>query len=220
MRPLYKARAGGTSRSRCLCRWVDLGKIEELPAFRKRAVHERPPARLFSRLASGLEGRDPQGIEDHAADAAGRERQSSRSRRPRLIGDRPRHRAARPRPPAQADLQDRCRAAANRGQHLRLLRGDRRADLAEAARSPPDRNAVGRGAGAPREARKGLPRRVALTTVYAPHGEERGTRVSNHEAASLHPSRRLLAQAPPATTAMPLRGDEGLRAAAGPVAST
>ena len=50
------------------------------------------------------------GSEDDAAAAAGRERQSSRSRRPRLVRDRPRHRAARPRPPAQADLQDRRRA--------------------------------------------------------------------------------------------------------------
>ena len=48
----------------------------------------------------------------------------------------------------------------HRRQHLRLLRGDRRADLAEAARSAPDRDAVGRGAGAPREAREGLSRRV------------------------------------------------------------
>src|SRR5207302_3884972 len=65
------------------------------------------------------------------------------------------------------DLQDRFGAAADRGQHLRLLRGDRRADLAEAARSPPDRNAVGRGAGAPREARKGLPRRVGSISGQA-----------------------------------------------------
>src|SRR5947207_11095587 len=141
-------------------RWAGLGKVEELSTLRKRAFHERPPARLFSRQAAGVEGRNPQGIADHAANLAGRERQPSRSRRPRLLGDRPRDRAARPRPPAQADLQDRFGAAANRGQHLRLLRGNWRADLAEAAGSPPHRHAFGRGAGAPRKTREGVSRRV------------------------------------------------------------
>src|SRR5215475_15499151 len=108
-----------------------------------------------------MEGRNPAGVEADAAGFAGRKRQSSRSRRSGLLRNRSGDRTARPRPPAQADLQDRRRAAANRGQYLRLLRGDRRADLAEAARSPPDRDAVGGGAGASREARKGLPRRIA-----------------------------------------------------------
>ena len=43
--------------------------------------------------------------------------------------------------------------AAHRRRHLRLLRGDRRADLAQAARSAPDRDPVGRSAGASRAAR-------------------------------------------------------------------
>ena len=43
---------------------------------------------------------------------------------------------------------------------VRLLRGHRRADLAQAARRPPDRDAEPGGAGAPRTARKGAPRRL------------------------------------------------------------
>src|ERR1700694_2403128 len=122
-------------------RWAGLGKVEELSTLRKRAFHERAPARLLARQAAGVEGLDTQGIAGHAADAAGRERQSSRSRGPRVLRDRPRDRTARPRPPAQADLQDRRGAAAHRGQHLRLLRGERRADLAETAGRAPDRAA-------------------------------------------------------------------------------
>ena len=49
---------------------------------------------------------------------------------------------------------------AHRRRHLRLLRGDRRADRAQAARGAPDRDAVGRGAGAARAARARLPRRL------------------------------------------------------------
>ena len=64
--PLYKARARGTRSGRpppqrsgaSAYRWDDLGKTEELQTFRKRAVHERAPARIFSRQAARLEGRD------------------------------------------------------------------------------------------------------------------------------------------------------------------
>ena len=49
---------------------------------------------------------------------------------------------------------------AHRGRHLRLLRGDRRADRAETARCPADRDPVDRGAGASRAARAGLSRRL------------------------------------------------------------
>ena len=97
----------------------------------------------------------------HAPAPSGREPEPSRSRRPRLLRDRPRDRAARARPPAQADRQDRRRADAHRRRHLRLLRGDRRADLAQAPRSAPDRDPVDRGAGAPRAARAGLSRRLS-----------------------------------------------------------
>src|SRR2546423_6757014 len=84
--------------------WAGLGKVEELSTLRKRAFHERPPARLFSRQAAGVEGRDTPRIANYPADAPGRERQSSRSGGPRIVGDRPGDRTARPRPAAQADL--------------------------------------------------------------------------------------------------------------------
>jgi hypothetical protein len=56
-----------------------------------------------------VEGRDPEGIEDHPADPSGRERQS----RIWLIAPLPKQIAPSscPRPPAQADLQDRRSAA-------------------------------------------------------------------------------------------------------------
>src|SRR5262249_58181409 len=60
-----------------------------------------------------------------------------------------------------------------RGRHLRLLRGDRRADFAQAAGGAPDRHALGRGAGASRAARAHLPRRV---TRHAAKGGSRGTK--------------------------------------------
>src|SRR3981189_3517260 len=66
----------------------------------------------------------------------------------------------RARAPAQGDPQDRCRAAGNGGRHLRLLGGDRRADLDQAPRGPPDRDPVDRGSGTPRAARTGVSRRV------------------------------------------------------------
>ncbi len=50
--------------------------------------------------------------------------------------------------------------AAHRGRHLRLLRGDRRADLAQAPGSPPHRHAVDRSAGTPRAPRAGVSGRV------------------------------------------------------------
>jgi len=49
-----------------------------------------------------------------------------------LIGDRPGDRAARARPPAQADRKDRRALARNRGRHVWLLRRDRRANLDQA----------------------------------------------------------------------------------------
>ena len=57
-------------------------------------------------------------------------------------------------------------AAADRGRHLRLLRGDRRADRAEASRRPPDRHPVDRGAGAPRAPRESLSRRLNATQLH------------------------------------------------------
>jgi hypothetical protein len=46
----------------------------------------------------------------------------------------------RTRPAAQADLQDRCRAAAHRRGHLWLLRGHGRSDQPAAPRGPSDRD--------------------------------------------------------------------------------
>ena len=58
MAPLYKLRRAGPFPAPCTDRWIGLGKVEELSTLRKRAFHERSPARLFSRQAAGLEGRD------------------------------------------------------------------------------------------------------------------------------------------------------------------
>ena len=93
---------------------------------------------------------------------AARKRESPGSRRPCVVRNRPGNRASRSRPAAQADSQDRIGAAAHRGRDIRLLRGDRRADRAEASRRPADRNPVDRGAGAPRAPRKGLSRRLRI----------------------------------------------------------
>src|SRR3546814_15853299 len=55
-----------------------------------------------------------------------------------------------PRPGAQADLEDRRGAEADRGRLLRLLRGDGPADRVETARSPSHRHAEHRSAGTAR----------------------------------------------------------------------
>ncbi len=74
--------------------------------------------------------------------------------------DRPGAGTADPGPRPQADLQDRPGAGADRGRHLRLLRGNRRTDWHQAAGGPPDRHDVDRGAGAAREDGAGPPRRL------------------------------------------------------------
>jgi hypothetical protein len=82
-----------------------------------------------------------------------------------------------PRPPAQADRQDRRRHRPHRRQHLWLLRGDRRADLAEAAGGPADRDALARSPGAPRAQRARLPRRLRplpRSPPPSPARQERG----------------------------------------------
>ena len=93
--------------------------------------------------------------------AAGQHPQHPRHRRPCQRGDRPRAGTAHPGPAAQACRQDRRGAAADRGRRVRLLRGDGRPDLAQAARRAADRDAEPRGAGAPRAAREGAPRRLS-----------------------------------------------------------
>ncbi len=84
-----------------------------------------------------------------------------------LLGDGPRHRTARPRPAAQADRQDRCGHLPDRRWFVRLLRGNRRAHLAEAPGSPPDRHALARSPGASRAQRARVPGRLK-TKPYPP----------------------------------------------------
>ena len=122
----------------------------------------------FRAEARDLAGRHPERGQGHPAAPAGREPEPPGPGRPRLLGNRPGHRASRPRPPAQADLQDRCCTAPDRRRHLRLLRGDRRADRPQAPGGPPDRHAVGRGPGAPRAPRADLPRRLSCQPALIP----------------------------------------------------
>src|ERR1700730_8399500 len=141
---------------------VGSGTRARVSSNRGRAFHERAAAGVFPPEAVALEGRDPaRGARDASAPAE-REREPPRYRRPRLLGDRPLNRTQGARPPAQADLQDRRGTHAYRGRHLRLLRGDRRADLSAALGSAPDRDAVDRRAGAARAEGKSPPRRAGL----------------------------------------------------------
>ena len=80
--------------------------------------------------------------------------------RPGVHRDRPGPRAQDARSATQADIEDRCRAEADRGRLLWLLRGDRRADQPAPARRPTDRHAVDRGA-----ATRGGKRSTARTEV-------------------------------------------------------
>ena len=57
--------------------------------------------------------------------------------------------------------------APHRRRHLRLLRGNRRADFAAPAGSASDRDVVGRSAGAPRAARTRLSRRLKFRDQFA-----------------------------------------------------
>src|SRR5664280_2634700 len=139
---------------------VGQNQNQALSAVRQGAVHERAPAGLFPLEAAHMAGRHLEGGQGDAPASAGGEPEPSGYRRPGFIGNRSRHRAARARPPAQADRQDRRSARAHRRWYLRLLRGDRRADLDPPPGSAPDRDAVGGSAGAPRAARAGVSRRL------------------------------------------------------------
>ena len=114
----------------------------------------------FRRKLIALARGDSRGKQGDARRAAERERKSSRHRRSRLFGDRSRDRTPGARSSAQADLQDRGGAGADRRRNLRVLRRDGRSDLAAPPRRAADRDVVGRGAGTPRTARKNLPRRI------------------------------------------------------------
>ena len=98
----------------------------------------------------------------HAVAASGRAAARGGPDRSRVERDRLVDRTAHPRPPAQADLQDRRGAAPDRRGRIWLLRSDRRADLARPARSAADRDDDGRGAGAARAQREGLARGLSL----------------------------------------------------------
>ena len=86
--------------------------------------------------------------------------QEADARRPRLERDRLVDRASHPRPPAQADRQDRFGDPPHLRRRIWLLRSHRRADLAGPARSPADRDDDPRGAGAPRARRENHKGRV------------------------------------------------------------
>ena len=88
-----------------------------------------------------------------------------RSGRPRLDRGGAPAGTAHPRPPAQADRQDRCGAAPDRRWLLRFLRGDGRADFAQAPGCAAHRDPVHRSAGTPRAARKGLSRRLGSSKL-------------------------------------------------------
>ena len=134
------------------------------PSDKEPFMNERQ-REYFRVEAADLARGHPQGSQGDAAAPAGGKPESPRSRRPGVVGNRPRHRAARARSPAQADRQDRRGARPHRRRHLRLLRGDRRADRAAASGSAPDRDAVGRSAGAPRAARARLSRRLRRLSI-------------------------------------------------------
>ena len=134
---------------------------DDEPFMNDRQTRVFPPQ--ADRLARIDSGREPR----HAGRPAAGKRKPPRLRRPSVFGNRPRDRAARPRPPAQTDRQDRGRAGPHRRRLLRLLRRDRRSHLAQAPRRASDRDSVGRGAGAPRTARADLSRRVIRRPVTA-----------------------------------------------------
>src|SRR6476661_6959842 len=130
----------------------------ELSADGPRTLHECDAAGVLPSEAAEMESRAGRGIQPDLAEHAGRKPGAARSRRSRHRGDRSFAGAQDPRSLPQADLQDRVCLEVDRGRHLRILRGDRRADRAEAPRSPSDRHAVGRSAGAPRASRAHPPR--------------------------------------------------------------
>src|SRR6185295_18057116 len=133
-----------------------------LSPFRPRTLHEPHAARVFPPEAAFLADRAAPGIQRDPPPPAGGEPVRARYRRPRLARNRPLARAAHPRSRAQADRQDRRRAAPSRGGLLRLLRGDQRADQPAPPRGPADRHPQHRGAGAPRAHGADPPRRLTV----------------------------------------------------------
>jgi hypothetical protein len=130
------------------------------PTDREPFMNERQRAYFRLKLLNWRE--DILKVAKEITESPGRQPESSRPRRPRIVGNRPGARTAGRRPTAQAYRQDRRRPPAHRRRGLRLLRGDRRTDLAQAPRSAPDRHAVHRGAGTTRTPRARSPRRLVF----------------------------------------------------------
>src|SRR5829696_1936001 len=124
------------------------GVAARLSSERRRRVYEPAPDRIFPAEAAALARRAPVRFVGYVAPPEGREPAETGFDRPCIAGDRAGYRVAHPRPRAQADLENRLRAVANRYRHLRLLRGNRSADRHPAARGAADRDLDDRGAGA------------------------------------------------------------------------
>src|SRR5262245_34975568 len=78
------------------------GQNQELSAVGQRAIYERAPTRIFSGKTARLARRYTQGSQRNIATPPGRKSKSPRSCRSRVLGNRPRNRTARARPPTQA----------------------------------------------------------------------------------------------------------------------
>ncbi|CAA9286726.1 MAG: DksA family protein PA5536 (no Zn-finger), partial [uncultured Craurococcus sp.] len=131
-----------------------------LPSDGRRRVHESPPAGVFPPEAAALAARPVARGGGHPGEPFRWRHLGGRPDRPGERRDRPRPRAPHPRPGAQAHLQDRPGAGADRERHLRLLRGERGADRPPPPRGAADRHPLDRGAGAPRADGAGPPRRL------------------------------------------------------------
>src|SRR5690242_2461141 len=98
--------------SRWYCEHVDEAFApSRLSPFRQRTLHEPNAAGVFPPEAALLADRAAPGIQRNPAAPAGGEPIRARYRRPGLARNRPLARAAHPRSRAQADRQDRRRAA-------------------------------------------------------------------------------------------------------------
>ena len=149
------------------------------PSDKEPFMNERQ-REYFRQKLLDLEGRHPEGGQGDAAASAGREPEPPRSRRPRLVRDRPRHRTARPRPPAQADRQDRRGASpASTTAPTAIARRPASRSRSSGSRRVRSRR-FDRGAGAPRAARARLSRRIA-------HDPKSGTRFSGRS----YPKKKL-----------------------------
>src|SRR3546814_3716096 len=105
---------------------------------------------VFQTEAPALARSTGAGIDRNAQPSSAGKPQRTRYNRSGDPRNRPLAGTPDPRPGAQADLEDRRGAEADRGRLLRLLRGDGPADRVETARSPSHRHAEHRSAGTAR----------------------------------------------------------------------